>query len=133
MEGEASANPYGRSEALELVVVHQIEHWCLSKLFDEPLPPAAVYGDQHPPSRITRERFQNVFQNCVVRLLPNFFGCFSKKVQFHGAGEIAAQRVSVRVYRGRLVNDRPRNSLQAIQDADQPCLDETIRLGISNS
>ncbi len=129
MEGGASTNTFGKSKKLKLVVMHQIDPRYLSELFDEPLPPAAVYGDQHPPSRITRERFQNVFQNCVVRLLPNFFGCFSKKVQFHGAGEIAAQRVSVRVYRGRLVNDRPRNSLQAIQDADQPCLDETIRLG----
>jgi len=114
MEGEASANPYGRSEALELVVVHQIEHWCLSKLFDEPLPPAAVYGDQHPPSWITRERFQNVFQNCVIRLLPIFFGCLSIQAQFRGAGQITALRVSVRVDRGRVVDELPRNPLQAI-------------------
>ena len=110
MEGEASANPFGRSEALKLVVVHQIEHWCLSKLFDEPLPPAAVYGDQHPPSWITRERFQNVFQNCVIRLLPNFFGCLSIQAQFRGAGQITAQRVSVRVDRGRLVDRTPKKS-----------------------
>jgi len=57
MEGGASANPFGRSKILKLVVMDQIEHWRLSKLFDEPLPPAAVYGDQHPPSWITRERF----------------------------------------------------------------------------
>ena len=94
--------------------MHQIDHWRLSELFDEPLPPAAVYGDQHPPSWITRERFQNVFQNCVIRLLPIFFGCLSIQAQFRGAGQITALRVSVRVDRGRVVDELPRNPLQAI-------------------
>ena len=72
MEGGSSTNTFGRSKILKLVVMHQIDHWRLSELFDEPLPPAAVYGDQHPPSRITRERFQNVFQNLQLNVLDVF-------------------------------------------------------------
>ena len=114
MEGGASTNTFGKSKKLKLVVMHQIDPRYLSELFDEPLPPAAVYGDQHPPSWITRERFQNVFQNCVIRLLPIFFGCLSIQAQFRGAGQITALRVSVRVDRGRVVDELPRNPLQAI-------------------
>jgi len=91
MEGGSSTNTFGRSKILKLVVMHQIDHWRLSELFDEPLPPAAVYGDQHPPSWITRECFQNIFQYCVIDLLPKIFGCFSIQVQFQGAGRDCRQ------------------------------------------